>query len=689
MLRKASDEEVAAAVGRARGCAAAVAAEAAFVDGDRGAALEFLDVVAAELPELASSVTPHRALLAAELGRVDVATALLAAVPERAVQWRARIELALARAAHDGVKELALLDKQASRDPAALEALCARGRGDRCVDLVLRFAGHPLARAHEDAVDVAHLSIDAIDSRLKALLAAARPRRAVDEGRRWLAAHRDSLDAPDSLHAGVGRVKADVGQALLRLHKETEALEVTTWRFKRAGPGPPDLDVESARVHAKALTRLGRFADASAVWSELERLVDVGVDAYPDVAEAHFFAAFSLIEGNDVDGALKILDSQPGLMDRTPWLVQASWQRGFLNLTAKGDADTALFFFDELVALKDKELRKHRYWRGRALAALKRDDEAKREWQGLVGEDPLDWYGQLARRDLGLKPLTGKAIAADALARAVDGSDADVGVARLLFSLGFDDEARDLCRSKALAQPSTDLTTTTKAPTKKTQEKRPELKDIGLCQSVDDANFGWRRGGLYVPQPMTQKNRLTPSSSWRVSYAMPWLPIVDAAAVTAKIPRSFVYGIMRTESGFDANAVSVAGARGALQLLPSVARKVGSVAPHSGSGDVDDDIQLGAGLLGLLRAEHGSLLMAAAAYNGAPEFAQDWAKRFAGMPVDIFVERVPFKETRDYIKRVLAVEAVYRGLDGGEASLDLPATIAPATTTVTLFPYDE
>ena len=86
--------------------------------------------------------------------------------------------------------------------------------------------------------------------------------------------------------------------------------------------------------------------------------------------------------------------------------------------------------------------------------------------------------------------------------------------------------------------------------------------------------------------------------------------------------------------------------------------------------------------------EHGSLLVAAAAYNGAPENAQAWVKRFGHSPVDIFVERVPYKETRDYIKKVLAGAAIYRGLEGSAVSLNLPEALVPAAT-FSLFPYDE
>jgi soluble lytic murein transglycosylase-like protein len=60
-------------------------------------------------------------------------------------------------------------------------------------------------------------------------------------------------------------------------------------------------------------------------------------------------------------------------------------------------------------------------------------------------------------------------------------------------------------------------------------------------------------------------------------------------------------------------------------------------------------------------------------------------ERYGHLDVELFVERIPFRETRDYVKKVLATAAIYRGLEGAPVELDLPARIGrpPATVTVT------
>jgi soluble lytic murein transglycosylase len=70
----------------------------------------------------------------------------------------------------------------------------------------------------------------------------------------------------------------------------------------------------------------------------------------------------------------------------------------------------------------------------------------------------------------------------------------------------------------------------------------------------------------------------------------------------------------------------------------------------------------------LLERFHGDVPLAVAAYNGGAESVERWASRAPGMQLDTFVERIPFKETRDYVARVMGNLARYAYLTGGEAS---------------------
>ncbi|OGQ23707.1 MAG: hypothetical protein A2138_11835 [Deltaproteobacteria bacterium RBG_16_71_12] len=151
---------------------------------------------------------------------------------------------------------------------------------------------------------------------------------------------------------------------------------------------------------------------------------------------------------------------------------------------------------------------------------------------------------------------------------------------------------------------------------------------------------------------------------------------------------------MRTESGFDPRAVSVAGALGVIQLLPSAARGAARLAgrPESDAERIFEPevaLDLGAALLGAEKRELGSLLLAAAAYNGGAPNVASWLSEFRTLELELFIERIPFRETRDYVKRVLAVEAVYRALAGGALVLDLPEALPAPPEHLTHFPVDE
>jgi soluble lytic murein transglycosylase len=645
--------------GRARGCAAAVAAEAAIHSDDKAATLNWLDEVIAALPELADAVRPHRALLLLELGRAADARRELAAIDPRSA-WHERLAWRLA----DKDEADRILRRRASRDVNALATLCERGDRASCATLLVRHPGHPAARAAKTTASPPSRS--PAGRAPEEPRGRARPLRAIEEG--LPIARRNDIAAADRVH--VDALIEHLANALWRAERTAEALDVTARFVDEKG----HVIVPVAKARARTFARLGRFAEASQAWGVVRDDVTVAREVR---AEAAFFAGFALVEiATDAVGvaaAEAAFDLGAPIFSDSGWQEQATWYRAFLRLTVVGDAAAAEPLLATLATTKT-EPRKYRYWRAQALEAQGRAKEGRALLLALTKEEATDWYGLLARRALGLPPVAGTAVAADALMKQAPDDD-DARLTRLLFALGFDDEAKQGCRARAAGKRS------------------PSLAEVGLCQQVDDPSFGWRYGGFFTPRVEVKGDRLVGGGAWRASFARPWAGLVDDAAMKAGVPASFIMGIMRTESGFDATAVSIAGARGLMQLLPSVARTTATVSslPPSLSArlhDPDGIIPLGAHLLGRLAREHGSILMAAAAYNAGPGPASTWAARFGHLPVDRFVERISFKETRNYVKKVLAAEALYRALDGGPLLLDLPATITPAQD-FTRLPYDE
>jgi soluble lytic murein transglycosylase len=137
-----------------------------------------------------------------------------------------------------------------------------------------------------------------------------------------------------------------------------------------------------------------------------------------------------------------------------------------------------------------------------------------------------------------------------------------------------------------------------------------------------------------------------------------------------------IYAITRTESRFQTDAVSSSGARGLMQLMPSTAKetaqKMGIAYSASRlTSDPEYNAQLGSSYLATqLQAYNGSLLLAAAAYNAGAGNANKWITAFgdpraANVDPVLWVELIPFQETRKYVQRVLGNYLVYRARLGG------------------------
>jgi soluble lytic murein transglycosylase len=142
-------------------------------------------------------------------------------------------------------------------------------------------------------------------------------------------------------------------------------------------------------------------------------------------------------------------------------------------------------------------------------------------------------------------------------------------------------------------------------------------------------------------------------------FPMPWEAEVENAARAAGIPGEWVYSVLRTESLYDPRAVSPAGALGLLQLMPLTARRV---AMHSRLRppkreelfQPDVNLALGARYLGELYDRFGKRLpLALAAYNAGPVRVPEWLRT---IPVegDIWIENIPYNETRQYVQRALS-----------------------------------
>ena len=156
---------------------------------------------------------------------------------------------------------------------------------------------------------------------------------------------------------------------------------------------------------------------------------------------------------------------------------------------------------------------------------------------------------------------------------------------------------------------------------------------------------------------------------------------VQRAAAERHISPAMIWAVMRQESSFDVAAHSPADARGLMQIIPTTGRRIAHAVGHASFEDdhlMRPDVSVSYGgwyLAQLLSRYGGNPALAAAAYNAGPQAVDGWLRQRAPLASDAFIEDIPYRETRLYVKNVVANWASYHGiyLPG---SLGIPAFVA-------------
>jgi len=331
-------------------------------------------------------------------------------------------------------------------------------------------------------------------------------------------------------------------------------------------------------------------------------------------------------------------------------VVDAQFHAGWIALAFLDDAQKAKAHFEAMKAratLPDT-ITQANYWLARTNVALG-DFAAADEAYATAAQFSTVYYGQLARGELGLANVALRPLPPTSDAEPLFARQDAVQSVRLLAANG-----RKSWASVLLAHWATTLT------------------DGG--QMVLAARLAQEIGAHNVAIAIAEAARQRGHSLDLFAFPRDGLP-GDARYAADK---AAVYAVARQESLFQLDAVSHAGARGLMQLMPGtardVARKVG-VDYSSGrlTSDAAYNVLLGSTYLSdQLDRYEGSLLLAAAAYNAGPGNANKWIAAF-GDPrasnVDpvVWVELIPFQETRKYVQRVLGNYLVYRERLGDDA----------------------
>jgi soluble lytic murein transglycosylase len=445
-----------------------------------------------------------------------------------------------------------------------------------------------------------------------------------------------------------GKVPAAERQAR-RLGPEVRALTRARIKLARMAPGvdraidavPAELRDHPGLVFERARWRMrkGRYADT------VELLDPPRPEApYPQRWwPLRHWAARTALDRGDISLAYRIAANHG--LEQGLGFAQGEWLAGWIALRWLRDPATAYPHFEQLYRGVTTPVSRARaaYWAGRAAAAEDRPVTA-RQWYRTAATALTTFYGQLAahRLDGHGFPALPDGPQPDAAAAMAFARLELVQAVRRLDALGqagrvdpFLKHLTDRLATPARAQMTADLAAAVGRPGHAVRIAREA-----------------RRTGIILPDHL--------------------YPVVDLPHTPAGAEQEspLVLAVARQESGFDPQAVSTAGARGIMQLMPAtaeqMARQLGIDADRHSLSEPAYNLRLGSGYLRrLLRRYDGSTLLAVTAYNAGPTRVNAWLKRYGDPrdkwidPVD-WVETLPIAETRNYVQRVFESLMIYR-----------------------------
>jgi len=559
-------------------------------------------------------------------------------------------------------------------------------------DVIVRYPGNPadqevekaLAELRAGGVDIPELTPAELYERGKNLARAGQHEKAIEAFAKMLAREPDSANRMEALFR--------TGIAAYHLGRRGEAAIVLE-RMVKDYPG-------DART-PEALNWLGKSYSKLGDWDRGVKAFQRILDRFPDsewADDALFLIGNIYRETGDMKKALHYYARLTEEYPESKFADSAIWWRAW-SWYGAGDQKKAEQTLQEIVSRYPRSFLVNQayYWLGRS--AEKRGDQkrAAQFYERVLKRGPYTYYGyRAAERRSALESMNASVqadIEADlALCGATPCPDD-------LLSLSeteegppvWTDETRELLAKepsfrRTLELMQLDRKKEAAAELWYLQDKMPRRRGalIGLSKAFFELG-DYNRSLLLVLRNYERYLEAPQSSAhedlWRLAYPQGyWESITTYARKYGQDPY-FVAAIIREESQFHANALSPAGARGLMQVMPATGEWAAKQIrlPNFDAEklfDFDTVINIGTWYIGhLMKRFKGDRLLVAAAYNAGPEAVVGWSsKNGYGKDRDVFVESIPYAETRGYVKKVMRNYAEYKRIynkNAGTADIGL------------------
>ncbi len=423
--------------------------------------------------------------------------------------------------------------------------------------------------------------------------------------------------------------------------------------------------------------------------------------------EALFQAAFLSYQFQDYDGAIRKFTELIKVHPSSGLARDAKWHLAWLNYL-RSDFKGAISSFQEArkenrnrrrgrsAALEEKLL----YWESMAQLRLDKTEEAEKGFLKIISESPFSFYSLLARARLDQFADSDKAskdrLPAVALWREFSGSSsAPVEEEESEEKLAESEEAVQVSEEELepiTTEPEEIFKDAKSAERlvaaqalmkvgqsewarwelyeieKKSRSAQVRKKLMSLYEELGAYHRSARISELYFGMERHKNGFQGAGGLWKTMFPLAFQEQVESQASKNGIPQEWIWAIMRAESLFRPDVVSPVGAKGLMQIMPYTGANLAKL-----RGDKTFDVQelfipekniaLGSQYLARLgQIFNKSFPVISASYNAGPHRVKGWLMNFGHLEVDEFIEHIPFLETRNYVKKVLANQFFYQAL---------------------------
>jgi len=464
-------------------------------------------------------------------------------------------------------------------------------------------------------------------------------------------------------------------------------LAQSVWKLRQRPRAAPLFDAaegacaraSNVDLHAKALYQGARSwaaaGDRPAATVRFARVETEHADhSYAD--DARLRQAELAEDAGETEVATKLLTEVPQLYPKGDLLGEALWRLAFSAWRSERYEDATLWLDENLRRIPHEDIwyaeGRALYWKGRVLAKQGDIEAARGFYERAIREYPLSVYALLsfARLDEAA-PKAKEALVREL--RAVEKPSPFHFEPRALFGDVAFRRAVDLCRMGQGSDARRELAhlglQTTGEKHGNVEGRRDGEDLLWIAAVLLDRGDVWSASHSIPRYTLTEYKLHYPAglgaTKWRLSYPRAFPELVIKNARANQLPEALQWAIMREESAFSPRIESFANAMGLTQMLVKTAKRFSNGAPVTREALMDPvkNLEYGSRFLGFLWTHFAKTApLAIAGYNAGEGAVDRWLALRGQLALDEFMETIPYDETRNYTKRVLASYFAYTWL---------------------------